>query len=858
LAAEILLLALGPVVLLGWLAWPLVLLILSKVGFSYLARSVLSEFFSTGIFETIPSQPFFSSLVLWFLSSFVWVLDLIIAVLIIRGFIKIKLRNPELKAKISQALAAPQNYDLAQFLSYEADRALKKTIKQAKKSKKEPTSDLLFYFLLADNPRLNFVFSRALVNIEEIKTALLKLYGGQTPVKLTGVRPPSASALEKVILEALQIAQNKGHSRVTAGDLLSSLAKHNSFFEQILIKANLKDRDIAELSCWLERLQEESSKRRRFWEAENLARFGSLGKDFAAGYTIALDQYSQDLTKSLKFSLPQIIGHKEELEAVERILSQREINNVLLVGEVGCGRRSIVQGLVVKSILGQSSPQINYKRIVQLNITSLLARTATTEEVETILDTICQEAVKAGNIILVIDEFHNFIGFAKERPGAIDISGILGSYLGLPQFQLIAISDFAGLHKNIEQNPGLLSLFQKVEVSEISSDECLLLLERAALSLERIHHLFVSFPALKEIISLSEKYIADLPFPKKAMDLLDQVLVFAGKNPKEKIVLPRHVAEVVKQKTKIPVGEIETKEKDILLNLESLIGQRLINQTEAVKEVSEALRRARAGIAVRKGPMGSFLFMGPTGVGKTETAKALAEIYFGSEQRMIRLDMSEFQAIGDIPRLLGSPGEEGLLTTKVRENPFSLVLLDELEKAHSNILNLFLQVLDEGHITDGLGRKVDFKNTIIIATSNAGFQIILEALKQGTEWGSVKGKILDYLFSQAIFRPEFINRFDATIVFKPLTKENLLDIARLLLTKLQKTLKEKHIDFIFGKELQEKLVELGYNPTFGARQMQRVLQDRVENPLARALLSGDLKRGDKVQVDSRTFELKIN
>jgi ATP-dependent Clp protease ATP-binding subunit ClpA len=256
--------------------------------------------------------------------------------------------------------------------------------------------------------------------------------------------------------------------------------------------------------------------------------------------------------------------------------------------------------------------------------------------------------------------------------------------------------------------------------------------------------------------------------------------------------------------------------------------------------------------------MGTFLFLGPTGVGKTETSKALAEVYFGREDRMIRLDMSEFQNITDISRLIGSIEEEGIFTTQVRENPFSLILLDEIEKAHKNILNLFLQVLDEGHLTDGLGRKVDFKNSIIIATSNVGYQIILEALKKAKPMSEIKEELLDFLFKEAIFRPEFINRFDAVVVFKSLTKENLLDIATLLLKKLQKNLVQKDIDFIITDALKNKIVELGFDPIFGARQMRRVIQDKVENVLASAILSGELKAGNKVEVDPESFKLKLS
>jgi len=421
----------------------------------------------------------------------------------------------------------------------------------------------------------------------------------------------------------------------------------------------------------------------------------------------------------------------------------------------------------------------------------------------------------------------------------------------------MAITTFEGLHKNIEQNPSILALFEKVEVSEISQGETLMLLENLALKLELKYKKFVSYPALREIVDLCNRYLPAIPFPEKAMDLLDETMVYLAQT-KDKILLPRHVAKIISEKTQIPVGEIEIKEREILLNLENLIHQRIIDQEEAVKGVSAALRRARAEITVRKGPMGSFLFLGPTGVGKTETSKALAEIYFGSENRMIRLDMSEFQNLADIPRLIGSPGEEGLLTTPVRETPFSLILLDEFEKAHPNILNLFLQVFDEAHLTDGQGRKVDFKNTIIIATSNAGYQVILEALKQGTEWQRVKEKLLDFVFKEGIFRPELINRFDGVIVFRPLTKENLLDIAELLLRKIKKQLDEKEIEFIITPALKEKIVELSYDITFGARNMQRVIQDEIGNILAKAILSGELKRGNRVKIDPEKFELIIN
>ena len=338
---------------------------------------------------------------------------------------------------------------------------------------------------------------------------------------------------------------------------------------------------------------------------------------------------------------------------------------------------------------------------------------------------------------------------------------------------------------------------------------------------------------------------------------MDEVIVYVSHNSKNRLVLSEDVAKVVSQKIEIPVGEVEEKEKQVLLNLEEIIHRQIINQEEAVKGVSAALRRARAEIAIRKKPIGTFLFLGPTGVGKTETSKVLTGIYFGKEEKMIRLDMSEFQDIKDISRLIGSREQEGLLTTKAREDPFSLILLDEIEKAHPNILNLFLQVLDEGHLTDGLGRKVSFLNTIIIATSNAGANVIWKDIRADKQLDIIKEDLLSLLFEKRIFRPEFINRFDAVVVFKPLSKENLLGIAELMLQKVKKGLQEKEIEFIITPELKEKIVELGYNPSFGAREMKRVIQDKIENVLAKAILSDEIKRGDRIEIDPHTKNFNV-
>jgi len=771
-----------------------------------------------------------------------------------QAFFKLRLKKPKLRVTLSSVILNPEEYNLAEFLSFKTAKAVSRSLKFA--SSAEITSTHLFYFLLIGNPKLKFIFSRLLLSLREIRKILKKAVETRSPTAVGERVSTYSKNFQDTIFEALKIAKKKDHFRIEIGDILSALAKQDPVFKKILIEKKLKAEDIENLTWWLENIEEKIKKRKRFWDYENLVKRGTLAKQWTAGYTITLDKYSNDLTESLRKKELEFVGHKEEIKMMERILARGETNNVLIIGQPGTGKRSMVYALTKKCLLGQSLPGVNYKRVVELNMPALLAQLENSEEVEITLDKIFQEVVKAGNIILIIDEFHNYIGQIA-RPGVIDISGIITSYLDFSQFQIVAITTYEGLHRYIEKNRSILSLFKKVEVSEISQRETLMLLEYLTFFLERKHKIFISYPALCQIVSLTDRYFASFAFPEKAIDILDEVAVYVASSTKDKIVLPKHVAKIITKKTEIPVGEIKTKEKEILLNLEELIHQRIINQDRAVKEVSTALRRARSEITVRKGVMGGFLFLGPTGVGKTETSKALAETYFGSENKMIRLDMSEFQEVKDISRLIGSPTEIGLLTTPVRENPFSLILLDEIEKANSNVLNLFLQVLDEGHLTDGLGRKIDFKSTIIIATSNAGYKVILRALKERTEWKEVKQKLLDELFEKAIFRPEFINRFDAVVVFRPLTRGNLLDIAQLMLSKLKKNLKEKGIEFIITESLKEKIVELGYNPVFGAREMRRVIQDKVENVLAPALLSGKLKRGQRAEIDPKVFKLIV-
>ncbi|MDP2641169.1 MAG: ATP-dependent Clp protease ATP-binding subunit [Candidatus Yanofskybacteria bacterium] len=709
---------------------------------------------------------------------------------------------------------------------------------------KTPTSSELLDVFLRESPEASFVFSRALLSISQLRQILKEQ------------KPEKDASVQEILQEAQNISRERGHARVEVGDALVALAKHNPFLRRILVEENLTGEDIQNLAEWFEKVQKESTQRKKFWIRENLRRYGSLGKNWTSGFSITLDAFSRDLTEEARImGFPRSVGHQSEVQALERALAKEGTTNVLLVGQPGSGRRSILLELAGKSQLGESLPEVNYKRVLELDLAQLLSYASSPEESEALLQEVFSDVVKAGNIILMVERFHDFVG-GEARPGALDITGILSSYLNLTKFRFVALTSYEGLHRNIEQNAAVLSLFEKIEVQEISERHAVSVLQDLAPSFERKYKRFISYPAIRDIAHLSAEYIQDSPLPRKAISLLDESMAHLAQT-KDTILLPSHVASLVSQKTQIPVGQMDSGERDKLLNLEQLIHERLINQEQAVSSISSALRRVRSQVASRKGPMGSFLFLGPTGVGKTETAKALAAIYFGSESRMIRLDMSEFQSATDVARLLGTTKEPGLLTTPVREDPFSIVLLDELEKAHSSILNLFLQVLDEGHITDGMGRKVSFKNTIIIATSNAGYQLILKAIEEKEDFAELKEDILAFLFREGIYRPEFLNRFTELVIFAPLTKENLLDIAQLMLNSLKKNLVKQGIEFVITEALKAKIAELGYDPKFGARPMKRVIQANVENAFATALLKGEVKRGDKVQVNPEDFSIQV-
>lgn len=756
-------------------------------------------------------------------------------------FFENNLKKTKNLISIDEAVTNIEKINVADFLDFESAKIIEMADKRG-----GVDSFLLLYFLLKESKNMDFIFYRILIDKKQAAQDLENIFDKRGRVK----GEEYSECFLKTMADALYTAKERGAEKITNEDLFVSLGEHNEYLREILYRAGLKRQDVLDLARWQLQAKEKANP----FLYKNLIKRGRLGIEWASGHTPFLDNFALDWTKAMKFSgFPETVGHEKEAESLERILSRSEMNSVILVGEPGSGRKSIIQKIIKKSFLGESIEEVNHRRFLEVDLSSLLAYADGVEETEKMLDEIFREVTKAGNIVLIINDFHDFVG-GEQRPGIIDISGVISPYLHLPEFRIIGITSYLGFRQNIEANPSILSLLEKIEVKEATEADTLLLLQRKSLFLERKYRMLISFSALKKIISLSARYIKNIPFPEKALDILEEAVVHINQK-KEQVLLPQHIDEIVTERTEIPVGDVDANEKETLLNMEQLIHERMVNQENAVRAVSYALRRSRADVDTRKGLIGSFLFLGPTGVGKTEMARAIADIYFGTEKKVNRIDMSEFQNISDVSRLIGSSSNEGILTSGVREDPFSLILLDEIEKAHPDILNLFLQVLDEGHITDGMGRKVDFQNAMLIATSNAGYQIILDAVEQKENWEEVKKRILKSLFNQGIFRPEFVNRFDEVVLFKPLSKDDLISIAGFQLEKLAKNLKNKEINFIVTEELKRKIVEVSYDPVFGAREMQRAIQNNIGDVLASAILKDELQKGSSFSINGEDFSM---
>ena len=638
--------------------------------------------------------------------------------------------------------------------------------------------------------------------------------------------------------------------------------------------------------------------------------------------TPTLDQYSRDLTQEARMgNMDPVIGRTKEIERVMQILSRRMKNNPCMVGEPGVGKTAVVEGIAYLIAHDEVPDTVKGKRLLSLDLSSMVAGSKYRGEFEDRIKKVIGEVVSDGNIILFVDELHTLIG-AGGAEGAIDASNILKPSLSRGEIQMIGATTLNEYRKYIEKDAALERRFQPVYVDEPTRDEAVEILKGLRPCYEQHHNVDISDDAVEAAVDLSIRYITDRFLPDKAIDLMDEACsrkrlgfssdrhnyekkkaveaelttlnddlekaLMAGnieaaaevsarqkelakKNARKQSSSQRNItvqendiADVVSVWTKIPVSKLTEKESKKLERLESELHKRVVGQEEAVTAVSRAIKRSRVGLKDPKRPMGSFLFLGPTGVGKTELSKALADIVFGSEDALIRVDMSEYMEKHSVSKMIGSPPgyvgfeEGGQLSEKVRTNPYSVVLFDEIEKAHSDVFNILLQVLDDGHITDSQGRKVDFKNTIIIMTSNTGAQGIVDPKQLGfvtvsdetKEHEKMKSNVMDEL--KRTFKPEFLNRIDDIIVFHALSEANVKDITGLMLKELKNRVQtQMDIELKFTDHAKKYIFGKGYDKKYGARPLKRAIQTYVEDVLAEAMLRGDVKKGDTVTVSTK-------
>lgn len=637
---------------------------------------------------------------------------------------------------------------------------------------------------------------------------------------------------------------------ITLADLAEVLFKQDKELADFLFAAGIQEKDLLGAALWLVREARARRQHERWWSRDVLGRTPGIGKDLAYGGAYVLEKYARDLIGAPpgggggEFSKTYL---RKEIEAVETILSRAKEANALIVGEAGGGAMEVVYRLAKMINLGTALPTIDGKRMMLLDQNHLVAATADKPTFETELIKMLGEAAKAGNIILVINDLPEFIESAAALGS--DVPGLMDAYLASPDLQVIAVASPGGFHKVIEPNDSLSRRFEKILIKTGDRDNIIGLLEDEVVRVESKYNLFFTYPAIEALADGAARYFSEEATSDKAVDLLVEIVPeVRAKNLN--IIGKNEILELIQIKTGIPTGSAAPAERDKLLNLETILQKRVVGQMEALKAVAATARRARSGIQNPNRPLGSFLFLGPTGVGKTETAKALAEAFFGDEKKILRLDMSEYKGADAMDKLIGSfeRGRPGVLSSLVRENPYGVLLLDELEKADREVLDLFLQILDEGFFSDMSGKRVNLRNLLIIATSNAGADLIWQFVKQSGDLQNHKNEIVDELVSKAILKPELLNRFDGVILFRPIVGDDLRAVAKLQLAKLAERLREKSVALTINDVLVDYLVQFGSDPKFGARPLNRIIQDKIEALIAEKLLRNEIQPGQKVEL----------
>jgi ATP-dependent Clp protease ATP-binding subunit ClpC len=649
-----------------------------------------------------------------------------------------------------------------------------------------------------------------------------------------------------LIRESQQIAHKTGGSYITTADLIAAYFIYTQEQRKLLFTKEIRPEELLEVMKLLRSqidLMELPKSISVHVEGEG------IGEALVTGWTPLTQQYTTDWTRKALMMPRYIIGREQEYQELVSALVKKENNNVLLVGDPGIGKNSLLAALVQDSFSGVLPRQLNHKRLLELMVGTLLAGSSEQGTLEARLNEVIAEVAHSGNVLLLIHDFQQVLGSSDFH---LNLAGLFLPYLKSGQLPIIATMTTGNFKVFFEQHP-LQEVFTVISLIPPDEQTALRMLFAKASEIEQQYRCFLTYKAIQASLRYASVFLPDRVLPGSAVELLAQTANSAvlARGRYVLVDAPDVVSEVGK-KTKVAVGAPSEEERQLLLHLEDKIHERVIDQEEAVRSVAEAIRRVREGLASPNKPI-SFLFLGPTGVGKTETAKALAEIYFKDGKQMVRLDMSEYADTDGVKRLLGSPpgegSERGELTEKIHDHPYSLVLLDEFEKAHPTILDLFLQVLEDGRLTDNKGRTVSFVNTIIIATSNAASEFIREQVAKGGQIDKAfQQKLLEYLQTQHIFKPELLNRFDEVIVFKPLNPLEMQQVAKLLLDQLITMLHKQDITLVVDDSALTKIVSEGFDPQFGARPLRRYIEDKIEDVLARLKLEGSVKRGDTVRI----------
>jgi ATP-dependent Clp protease ATP-binding subunit ClpC len=742
-----------------------------------------------------------------------------------------------------------QVIDVSKAMNAEAYAMVEEAYLLARKLRHAKVTPMHVFFVCLGTREASSIFSRLGADFDRL---LEKLKEHLSTKELAKVETDLSLETKQLLIDSYLMASKWGQRKVSPKNLIYSALKYEQMLSEILYDMEIDHNKIRNVVLWFIINEKQVAAYRRFRSEARFKPASSMDRAYTSVATPILNNFAFDLTLAAKWNkLDFCVSRDDEIGEIWNIL-ESGANGVLLYGPDGAGKKALIAGIAQHMVEEDVPAFLIDKRLLELDVARLVSGVSPSQA-EGRMMMILDEVNRAGNIILFLSDIENIMGISSGTGSSLDLSEVLNSAIDRRLLFVFASVNSENYLKYVEGSP-LDRSMAKVEISEPKGDQAIQIIESKIAGIEGRYNVYFSYNSIEQSVVLSNKYMHDSYLPEKAIKILELAAVRSSKTKKDfPIILAEDVAKIVSEITSIPLTKLSEQEGKELINLEEKMHERMISQHEAVKMVSASLRRARTELREGVRPIANFLFLGPTGVGKTELAKTVADVYFGSEKYLLRIDMSEYQAADSIRKMIGDPdGTKGYLTELVRKTPFSLVLLDEIEKAHPDILNLFLQVMDDGRLTDGQGRLIDFTNTIIIATSNAGANYIQEEVYKGTPIAAIAEVLINKELSK-VMRPELINRFDGVIVFEPLSLNNVVDISRLMLRKVEKLLEAKGIELRTEESGLRVLAKLGFDPKFGARPLRRVIQDRIEDQIANKILSGELKRRDTVVIDEEAM-----